>query len=404
MEHPLCHGVGTVKYEVVVIGGGTWGCSTAYHLARMKRSVAVIERGYVPYGQSGHTSAIIRQFYVNPATARMARMSLEFFRHFSEYTGYNAFFKQTGMLAISDDVGALRRTVDVMKSEGIKCKIIDKDEANLLEPSMTVASDEVVAYEPDAGFANPVATAVGFSRAAELLGARIYQGTEVLSIEAKSSSWSVRTNSGEFDCEKLVVAAGTNTPRLLSQLGMRLPVFFLPFPVCYFMRPEGTNSAQRVIFDTVNNYYSKPEGDQILLGAMHSEMSYGETHDFALPENMRWSSCDPDFTGRVSYDTASAYSAGLAARFPEMSSARICRDFMPYIDITPDWEPIIDNASSFGFPSLYLGCGSSGHGFKLSPMAGRLLAELVEYGESRSMDTSAYSLSRKALKNEQSEN
>jgi hypothetical protein len=110
-----------------------------------------------------------------------------------------------------------------------------------------------------------------------------------------------------------------------------------------------------VIFDTVNNYYSKPEGEQILLGAMHSEISYGESRDFLLPESMRRSSCDPDFTGRVGYDAASSYSAGLAVRFPTMGSSYICRDFMPHIDITPDWKPIIDSASSLDYSGLYLG-------------------------------------------------
>jgi sarcosine oxidase subunit beta len=177
-----------MKYEVVVNGGGTWGWRTAYPLARMGKSVAVTERGSVPYGQRGYTSAIIRQFCVNPSTAKMARMSLEFFRHFSEHAGYSASFKQTGMLAISDDADALKRMVEVMRSEGIRSQMIDEGEAHLLEPPMTVAEDETVAYEPDAGFANPVATALDFSCAAESPDAKIYQETEVLGIEGKSTS------------------------------------------------------------------------------------------------------------------------------------------------------------------------------------------------------------------------
>ena len=387
-----------MKYDTVIIGGGAWGCSTAFHLSRNPDEggkIAIIERGYIPYGQSGHTSAIIRQFYANASTARLAKLSLRFFKNFRKHTGSDPFFTRTGMLVISNDKDEIGRTVGVLGREHIRCSVIDRDEALRLEPGMFIGEDDTIAYEPAAGFANPAAVTTGFARAAELNGVSIFQGLNVNEIRRNADGWSVTTTSGVFETRKLVIVAGTNTPRLASMAGLRLPVYMLSFPVCYFIRPKGFKSSRRVIFDGVNNFYSRPEGsDQILLGAMHSEMSYGDASAFSLPESMHWSRCDPDFTARVGFDVASAYASGILSRFPAMKNAVVCRDFMPYIDITPDWEPILDSAASSGYDNLFIGCGSSGHGFKLSPMVGKIMSEFVVDGRSRSIDASAYSISR----------
>jgi sarcosine oxidase subunit beta len=387
-----------VKYDTLIIGGGAWGCSTAFHLSRNRNAngkIAVIERGYIPYGQSGHTSAIIRQFYASPSTARLAKLSLAFIRNFRKFTGSDPFFKRTGMLVISDERDEISRTVDVLRRERIRCSVIERSEALRLEPGIFIGEDETVAFEPDAGFVNPAAATSGFAGAAERNGVSIFQGTDVSEIRRTADGWSVKTNRGFFDAIRLVIVAGTNTPRLAFMAGLQLPVYMLSFPVCYFLRPKRFKSARRVIFDGVNDYYSRPEGnDQILLGAMHSEMSYGSASAFTLPESMHWSKCDPDFLGRVNFETVSGFSSGFLSRFPGMKHAVVCRDFMPYIDITPDWEPILDSAASFGHDDLYIGCGSSGHGFKLSPMAGKILSELVTDGRVSSADVSAYSISR----------
>jgi len=74
-------------YDVIIIGGGAWGCSTAMNLSKRGKKVLVLERGYLAYAQSGHTSAIIRQFYSHEETAKIAMLSLRYFRDFKQKTG-----------------------------------------------------------------------------------------------------------------------------------------------------------------------------------------------------------------------------------------------------------------------------------------------------------------------------
>lgn len=384
-----------MDFDTIIIGGGAWGCSTAFHLSSIsRRRICVLERGYIPYGQSGHTSAIVRQFYSNPSTALLAKLSREFFEDFVGRTGITLRYSKTGMLVVSDEADDIGETVDVMRRQGIECSIIDADMARELEPGMSVSSGETIAYEPDAGFVNPVDATRGFAKAAEGKGVSISQGTDVTSITRASGGWLLRTTRGEMRAENIVIAAGTNSPRLAAMAGLELAVYMLPFPVCYFLRGGNSTSANHVVFDTVNNFYSRPEGtDQILVGAMHSEMSFGDGGSFTLPDEMHWSRNNPDVVGRVDYDTSLAYASGIRARFPALGDMGIYRDMLPFIDITPDWEPFIDSASGRGFDGLFVGCGSSGHGFKLSPMVGRMLAELVDSGKT-TQDGRAYRLDR----------
>jgi len=378
-------------YDVIIIGGGAWGCSTAMNLSKRGKKVLVLERGYLAYAQSGHTSAIIRQFYSHEETAKIAMLSLRYFRDFKQKTGFDAHFRQTGLLVISDDSESIKRTVEVLKKIGAKCELLDKDRVKEIEPSISLSNDEVFAFEPDAGYVDPIATVWGFAQCAKGFGAQILEGVKVKKI-SRQKDWIIESDKGTFESEKVIVAAGTNTPFLIRDLGFNLPIYLFPFPMCYYRRPYGAKSLMRVIFDSTNNYYARPEGEsEILVGPMHDEMTYAESSAIAVDKNLYWADKNPDWIGRIDFDLSSAYSRALSIRFPELSEIHPSRDFVPLLDVTPDWQPIIDELP--GFDGLFVACGSSGHGFKLSPLIGEILADFVISGKPPSF-ARAYSLSR----------
>src|SRR5262249_56749363 len=111
-----------VVADVVVVGGGVLGASAAYHLARRGgASVVLVERGSVASGPTGYSSAIIRQNYSNPATARMAFESVAFFQHFAELTGEECGYHRTGCLSVAAaaDRAALHDNVAMQRAVGI---------------------------------------------------------------------------------------------------------------------------------------------------------------------------------------------------------------------------------------------------------------------------------------------
>src|SRR5690348_9948846 len=168
--------------DIVIIGGGCTGASIAYHLARAKAGqVTLLERSTVASGTTGRSSAIVRQHYSIPTLARMAQRSLQIFRHFDQEVGGEVGFRQTGLLigARAEDLEGLRATVAMHRELGIDSRMIGREEVRELEPRMATEDLVGACYEPEAGYADPVATTMAFAHQARRLGAQIRQHTRV---------------------------------------------------------------------------------------------------------------------------------------------------------------------------------------------------------------------------------
>jgi len=380
-----------VDYNILIIGGGAWGLSTAYNLSKKGvKNIAVLEKNYIASGQSGHTSAIVRQFYSSEITAKIAQLSLNFFKNFKNNIGYDAKFKQTGLIVVSYDKDSIMNTVNKLTKLDIQYHILDKTSLSNLDPNLNLKEDEVAVYEPEAGYADPIETTWAFAKASKEMGVKILEGEKVVSIQ-KEDKYVVKTSTKEYKTSKLLIAAGVDSPKIVSNLNINLPIYLIPFPVCYIKRPNNFESLNYVFFDFSVSYYTRPEGeDQIVVGAVHPQMSYSSAEGYEPDEAFHWSKINTEVASRPDYETLKAYTEGLLARFNNLKDVKIVRDLMPYIDITPDWEPIIDEVEE----DLFVACGSSGHGFKLSPIVGRILADLISEKEVKFIDINPYSIKR----------
>lgn len=377
--------------NVLIIGGGAWGLSTAFHLAKSGvKDIIVLERSYIASGQSGHTSAIVRQFYTNETTAKIAKMSLEFFKRFKENIGYNLDFNQVGLVVISFEKDSMLKTVEKLRKLGIRYEVLNHESLKNVDNNLKIRDDEIAIHEPEAGYVDPIETTHAYAKAALDKGVQIIEGEKVVSIK-KGEDWIVETTNKKYITKSLVIAAGIETPKLVNSLGFDLPIYYIPFPLCYIKRPEGFKSLNYIFFDFSVNYYTRPEEpNQIIIGAVHPQMSYSDAAGYVPDENYYWSKVDTEINYRADYETLKSYVEGLKFRFENLKEVKIVRDLMPYVDITPDWEPIIDEIDE----NLFVACGSSGHGFKLSPMIGKIISELVMFKESKVIDIKPYSLKR----------
>ena len=163
--------------DVVIIGGGVTGASSAYHLTqRGIRDVVVVDKGAIASGATGKSSACVRQHYSTAETCRMILYSLDFFQHFAERTGgASCGFRHTGyLLAVDDKMRApMEASVALQRSVGIDTRLVSPSDMGEIEPRLRV--DDVVTgcYEPASGYCNPVETAQGLARAARTAGAQI---------------------------------------------------------------------------------------------------------------------------------------------------------------------------------------------------------------------------------------
>ena len=370
--------------DIVIIGGGVTGCSIAYHLVeRGVANVVIVEKNLLASGATGKSSACVRQHYSTPQTCRMVLHALRFFETFEERTrGRSAGFTRTGYLLGVDDKlrKPMEASVALQQSSGIKTRLVSPEEMREIEPRIRVDDFVAGCYEPDSGYAGPAETTQGFAAAARERGVRILEQTEVLGIAtAGGRITGVRTSQGEIAAPVVINAAGIWGDRIGRMVGVDVPISVCRHRVNFFTRPKGADHPHPMVYDFVKNIYTRPEpGGLTLVGGLDSE----EANDRVDPDRYN--------EGVTFEETAEAMERALH-RFPIMEGGRVARGYSGCFDVTPDWHPILDHSP---VPGFYIAAGFSGHGFKLSPAVGDMVARLVLDGKSPDDDVHAFRLSR----------
>jgi glycine/D-amino acid oxidase-like deaminating enzyme len=370
--------------DVVIIGGGVTGTSIAFHLvSRGVRDVILVDKSVVAAGGTGRSSACVRQHYSTAQTCRMILYSLDCFQRFADLTGGGACgFRHTGYLLGVDDRmrKPMEASVALQRSVGINTRLVSPEEMREIEPRLR--TDDLVAgcYEPDSGYCNPVETAQGFARAARARGARILEGTEVVGVLTEGSRVTgVRTSAGEIRAPKVVNAAGLWGARVGAMVGLEIPITVCRHKINIVTWPAEARRPHPMVYDFASNIYTRPElGEHILVGGLDAE----ESHDLADPDS---------FKEGVSLDESTDALGRVSHRFPVLEQGRIARGYAGCFDVTPDWHPILDRVGPEGF---YVAVGFSGHGFKLSPAVGHMMAALITEGPGGHPDLATFRLSR----------
>jgi sarcosine oxidase subunit beta len=363
--------------DVVVIGGGVIGVSTAFALASAGiRRVTLLEKGALASGASGRSSALIRMHYVNEEDARLAWASFPTFRDWRERMGGPPVFTHTGFLAVVGhrDAGALRANVEMLRAIGIETTALAPSEVERLQPFVNVEDIGAAAWEPASGYASPADVVEGFRRQAQARGARIQQWTPVTHIVRRDSAVvGVETATGRIDCGAIVVAAGAWAPRLCREIGVTLDARPKALDTMLVTRPPALATPHMVIIDHVLGTYFRPEGrEQTIVG---------------VPCQV-WD-IDPDTMGTGLPASAPAEGAQmLTHRMPGMASAALARGYRAFDCYSADRHAILGAVR--GVDGLYLATAFSGSGFKIAPAVGACLAELITEGRARTVDISAF--------------
>jgi sarcosine oxidase subunit beta len=367
--------------DVVVIGGGVNGASTAFQLTALGvRDVLLVERRHLAAGATGKSGALVRMHYTNDAESRLALESLKVFRDFDAIVGGQCGFEAVGFVQL---VGpeyreALRRNVARQQRLGIDTREISLDDTRALLPGVDLGGVGAAAYEPGSGFADPTATAYAFAAAAERAGARIQTHCEALRIVTEGGRvTAVETSAGRVATRAVVVAAGAWAQPLLTPLGLDWGLAPYRIQVAIFRWPAGFSYRHPAIIDATQKSWFRPEG----MAATLIGVELGSAH------------VDPE---KYDEPVDAAYVAGcraaLATRFPAFEDAPMRGGWAGMIMMSPDGRPIIDCVSSID--GLWLMAGDSGTSFKTSPAIGRCLAEWIVRGAPVTADLAPFSARR----------
>ncbi len=361
--------------DVVIIGGGVEGCSIAYNLAREGCvNVVLIEKKTLASGSTGKSCGIIRTHYSQEILMKMAFMSTSVFNRFNEEFEAESGFVTNGLvfLGTAEETSGLRDVTSMQQKMGIRAELVQPDSVPKFHPDLDVEGIDLASYEPDAGFADPYGVTIGFAGAARRNGVEINEGVEAIDIEvANGRIEAVVTNEGRIATRKVVNAAGPWGGRVGLMAGVELPLFPIRFQEAV-MRPAGEYPlSMPTVFDQRTICYYRPEsggfmvfgGSMIEIQTIDDPDRYEEKPDVEWVENVA--------------DT-------LLGSMINAHDMRFIRGWAGPITVTPDFNPLLGEVDEV--EGFYVAGGFSGHGFKLSPMVGKCMAELIIGGAATSID------------------
>ena len=353
--------------DVVIVGGGVTGCSLAFHLAGlgMKR-VMVLERRFIGSGGTGRSVGIIRQLYPTPETTQMVLRSLTVFERFGEAVlGQSGFVRSGALIGVSAAMRpSLEKALALQLRLGVHAEILEPSELGRVEPSIDASALGAVLYEPGSGYGDPSAVTAGYAEAARKRGVVIEQGQEVTAIRRSGGRVTgVTTASGDLiDAPIVVNAAGLWSPALARLADIELPIIIGRHPVFVLERDPGFGRAHMVYLDLAGGSYVRPE-------------TGGFTLTGSLTDDETQHPMDPELLGsEPGFDEAEIALERTSRAVPKLAEARYARGWAGAFDITPDWMPVLDESPLRGF---FIAAGMSGHGFKLAPAVGEMMAALI---------------------------
>lgn len=383
--------------DVVVVGAGIIGASITYQLARHGASVVALDKGHGPAeGSTGASSSICRAKYSNPQVVRLASHGLEAFGNWAEFTGLSqprSGLVNVGVLWI---MGEKRQVVDDdvarMTAQGVATETLGPDDLTERWPSLSTCSVPVdmtgeaehvcsagaaYLYESGGGYADPVGANQDLIEAAQTRGADIRFRSQVVGVmNGGDRVTGVTLADGEtLNADLVVNAAGPWCNQLNALAGVDLRWTLTPTRIQTVYRPWPSDLGPLPVgIDATTGTYFRPEsaGQQVLVGGV-------------LPEDEEEIVDDPDsFKNVPDADFTQMKLAAFHHRVPGLEARGNVSGVAGLYTINrEDVHPVVGRTGVDGF---WVANGFSGHGFKLAPAVGSMLAQAVT-GSSTEFDT-----------------
>jgi len=370
--------------DVVVIGGGIMGTSTAFQLAKRGANVTLLEKNHLAAGSTGYTCGVIRQHYSVESLARMAYRALQVWQNFDEEVGGEVGFMPLGILWVAGEAHEkeFRDNTRMLKSIGVNIDLLDAADVKEIAPYLHTADVKIGMFEKEGAVADGSMACNAFAARARELGAQIKQGVCVTKIRLKSGRIAgVDTDNGAIDAPVVINTAGPWGPALARSLGVDIPAEPSRHQVVSFRQPaDFANPLHPAIADFINGFYTRSDtGGLSNIGSLEDD-----TSDVVN---------NPD-----AYNTKanSAFLEDMAdrsvRRIPDLNRGSFQSGWAGMYTVTRDWRPIIDKVEDA--PGLVVGLGFSGSGFKMGPVVGEMLADLALEEKTCPIDSTIFRLQR----------
>jgi glycine/D-amino acid oxidase-like deaminating enzyme len=372
--------------DVVVIGGGVFGTSTAYYLAHKGgRDILLLEARQVGSQTSSQAAGLIRSLRGSVVGAQMAWHSIEAFERFRDEIGHDIGAQQSGayLVALSDETAAqLQRWTERAKRFGLTSNFISPDEATARFPLLQTRGLRCLVYEPRDLYLEPAEVAIGFAKAARGLGVEVKGDTPVRGIEVEGGKVvAVRTEHERITTPWAVLAGGAWGPHLATQCGVFIPTI----PVRHQLHITAPLSEVRpelpiVRFPELAVYLRPAHGGLMVGGYEGNPTSYDPQ---TIGDDVDVRRLPPNRT------VLQRFTEAITRFFPILDRSDIAREQQGLPTMAPDGFPVLGEVP--GIEGLLVASGDNVGGVSISPAVGHLLSDLILKG------TSPFDMSRMAI-------
>ncbi len=348
------------RAEVVIVGGGISGVSTAYHLAVAGVDVVLIERGALASGSTGKALGGIRASFNHPANLQMGVYGREVYGRFAEEFDQPINFVPGGYLYLIDDtipMEQIEAAVALQAGFGVNSRIIEPSEIHAISPLVNADAFVAALWSPDDAKAEPEPATQGYARAARTAGARLFTHVDLIGIETVDGSiHSVSTVAGSIATGCVINCAGAWAPAVAKMVGWDLPITPYRRQVVTTTDLPDIEPHETLTIDLATSFYFHQERRKFTVGYSdpREEPGYNLTFD------------PTDWLPRM------LEKAGRAA--PGLLELGIQSGYAGLYAITPDHNHLIGEYA--GVNRFLYAAGFSGHGFQMGPATGRILSEL----------------------------
>ena len=362
--------------DVVVIGGGIIGCSTAYHLARdHKLKVVLLEQNRLTSGSTWHAAGLVGQLRSSASITQVLKYSVDLYKKLDAETGLATGWKMSGCLRLATNENRwieYKRLATTAKSFGMEMHLLSPADVKKMWPLMNVDDLVGASYLPTDGQASPSDIAQSLAKGARMHGAQLIEGARVTSFDiVEGRVIAINTTLGKISCEKIVNCGGQWARQIGVMAGVSVPLQPVKHQYLITEKIDGLSPDAATIRDPDRRTYFKEEVGGLVFGGYEPNPIAWTQGD--VPDNFEFQLFDDD------WDHFEQHMGEAMARVPALQKVGIKKMINGPESFTPDGNFILGAAPEL--KNFFVGAGFNAFGIASGGGAGWVLADWVASGE-----------------------